>query len=379
MKNSSNDHISGRIANDHRIAQEARSLREARSENRKTRGDQRHPHHIPTKLNENAQRRPFHILALDGGGVHGAATTAFLACIEDHVQQPIHCYFDLIAGTSTGGLIGLALSRNIPAAEIEALYLDRGPRLFKRRFPYLPRKVAAALGPLYRSAPLHEEIRSTLGEETLLGDAKCRVCVPAVNITSGEPVVFKTRHHEEYERDYRYKMWKVAAATSAAPGYFRPVEIPGAGWFVDGGLWANSPVDVGIAEAIKLGYDLRDIRVLSIGTGNSTYHRNGAPHRVFGQLRNGVLGWSLDLIGLMMRSQTRRAENLCSYLLPKEELVRIDFPLPPDAGGLDAVGEVEIFATRAREEAKRSGRYIRESFFKAVAPPFEPLPHVSVC
>ena len=330
-------------------------------------------------MSKRKDRDSFHILALDGGGIHGVATASYLACIESCLQKPLHRYFDLISGTSTGGLIALALTRNIRAADIAELYLTQGHQLFSRRHPYLPKKLAAAFGPLYRSRPLLAEIRRTLHADTLLGDAQCRVCVPALNITSGEPVVFKTRHHKEYERDYCYKMWHVAAATSAAPGYFRPFEIPGAGWFVDGGLWANSPVNVGIAEAIKLGYQLQDIRVLSIGTGNCTYHRNGAPHHVFGQLGNGLFGWGLDLIRLMMRSQTRRAENLSAYLLPKEQLVRIDFPLPPGAGGLDAIGEVEIFATRAREEAKRSGRHVREFFFRNVVPPFEPLRPVSTC
>lgn len=318
--------------------------------------------------------KKFRVLALDGGGIHGAATAAFLAHIEEQVGAPLRRFFDLIVGTSTGGLIGLALARDVPASEILSLYIDRGPQLFQRRLPFLPTKLASIFGPIYQSKPLHQEIKSILGAETHLGSAKCRVCVPAVNITSGSVVVFKTRHHADFEDDFRFRMWRVAAATAAAPIYFPPVEIPDVGWFVDGGLWSNTPTTVGIAEGIKLGYQLSEIHVLSVGTGMQSLHVEGAPHRFWGHLRHGLLGWGQSLVSLTMHAQSERANNLSSYFLPEGQLKRIDFPLPIGAGGLDAVHQVDMFARRARACAKAEARDVRHQFFNDEAASFTPLP-----
>jgi predicted acylesterase/phospholipase RssA len=318
--------------------------------------------------------RPFRVLALHGGGVHGVATAAFLADIEGRTDRPIRQYFDLITGTSTGALIALSLSRDIPAADITRFYAERAPALFDRRLPFLPKLGAQLFTPLYRSVSLYSELRDVLGEDARLGDAKCRLCIPATNISSGKAVVFKTRHHEDFERDHILKMWRVAAATAAAPMYFRPAKIPGRGWFVDGGLWANAPIEVGVAEGLKLGYALDEIDVLSIGTGNRAYHKDGAPHKFLGAMRHGLVGWGSDLMRLTMRTQTQRARNLTSYLLPERRLTHVDFQLPEGVGGLDAVRDVDTLANRARAVAKCEGKTIRETFFAAPAPSFTPIP-----
>lgn len=197
--------------------------------------------------------RRFRILALDGGGVRGACTAAFLTRLEDGLDAPIARYFDLICGTSTGGILALGLATEHPAAELLELYQARADVLFRRRYPWLPKLAAMAVDSLYLNEGLHAELRDVLGSETTLGSAVTRVCVPAMNVTTGRATVFKTRHMADLERDHLLPMWRVAAATAAAPIYFDPVEIPGCGHYVDGGLWANTPATVGILEAIRLG------------------------------------------------------------------------------------------------------------------------------
>jgi predicted acylesterase/phospholipase RssA len=169
-------------------------------------------------------------------------------------------------------------------------------------------------------------------------------------------------------------MWRIAAATAAAPIFFRPVRIESTGWFVDGGLWANTPITVGVAEGIKLGYSLDEIRVLSVGTGQQSFHYEGAPHPVLGRFRHGLLGWRQSLVSLTMHAQSQRANNLTSYFLPSGQLMRIDFPLPSDAGGLDAVHQASMFAERARAHAKVVSREVRRQFFSEEALPFTPVP-----
>jgi len=305
----------------------------------------------------------FRILALHGGGIHGVSTAAYLADLEKHGGTETRKHFDLIVGTSTGGIIALVLSRGIPASEVETLYREHGSDIFNRRVPILPAEVAKFFGPLYDSEPLCELLKEVLGPDTQLGEAECPLCIPAINITAGRNVVFKTRHRPVYERDHTLKMWRVAAATAAAPVYFPPVKIPDRGWFVDGGLWANAPIEVGIAEGRQLGHSLDQIEVLSIGTGQKVFHRDGTPHRVVRNSRHGVIGWGQDLVDLVMRSQSQRSQDLAKYLLSEEQIVHVDFPIPNDAGGMDAVSEVETFANRARTQAKKSSQDVRNRFF----------------
>ena len=326
----------------------------------------------------NPDGRPFRILALDGGGVRGACTAAFLTQLEVGLGAPLARYFDLICGTSTGGILALGLATERPAEELLDLYRTKADTLFRRRYPWVPKVAAMFVDSLYRSEGLHAELRAVLGEETILGDAVTRVCVPAMNVTTGRATVFKTRHMADLERDHLLPMWRVAAATAAAPIYFDPVEIPGCGTYVDGGLWANTPATVGILEALRLGHALEDVELLSIGTGAARFHRGTTVgwKRHVPLWRNGLLGWGTDVVDVSMHAQTDRAENFMHYLLGDRHC-RVQFPLPDGSFKLDAVGQVETLVQMASEEAKRSARGVRRRFLTAPVAPFVPVPHVS--
>ena len=336
---------------------------------------------MPTRTNGRVHQpsgRRFRVLALDGGGVRGVCPAAYLSALEDSVGSPLHRYFDLICGTSTGGIIALALALEVPMEEVLALYRERAERVFRRRRPHLPKRVAMLADSLYLSDTLHAELRRVLGEGTLMSEAKKRLCVPAVNITTGRAKVFKTRHAEDLEWDHKLAVWRVAAATSAAPIYFDPVSIPDCGVYVDGGLWANTPATVGILEGRRLGYNLGEIELLSIGTGAGVFHRAvGRRKGLLGCLSrrasHGLIGWGTGLVSLSMHAQTDRAENFMHYLLGERHR-RVQFRLPEGAFDLDAVGEVETLAQIAYEEAKRSGREVREHFMCAEAASFIPVP-----
>ena len=322
-----------------------------------------------------ATGRSFRVLALDGGGVRGACTAAYLVRLEERLDAPLAQYFDLICGTSTGGILALGLATGHPAAELLDLYRTRAGVLFRRRHPWLPKPVAMAVDSLYRSDGLHAELRGVLGADTVLGDAATRVCVPAMNVTTGRATVFKTRHMADLERDHLLPAWLVAAATSAAPVYFDPVEVPGCGHYVDGGLWANTPATVGILEALRLGHALADVDLLSIGTGAARFHRSVATggRRFRSGGHHGLVGWGTDVVDLSMHAQTDRAENFMHYLLGASHC-RVQFPLPEGSFDLDAVGQVETLVQMASEEAKRSARDVRRRFLDAPVAPFTPIP-----
>lgn len=329
---------------------------------------------MPPPLSPPAEARPsgpFRVLSLDGGGVRGVCTAAYLAHVEAAVGEPLYRFFDLICGTSTGGLIALALAQGTPASEILELYRERSAALFSRRHPRLPRKAAMFAGSLYESAPLHAELRRVLGDDVRIGASKTRVCVPAVNISTGKVVVFKTRHHARLHRDHLLPAWKVAAATSAAPVFFDPFRIDGVGLLVDGGLWANTPATVGIIEALDQGYTLGDVELLSIGTGAAGFHRAGAGGTR--RARYGLAWWGAGLVDLSMHAQTDRAEN-DMHLLLGERHTRIQFALPDGTFELDDVSRVGLLADLASEQERRSGHAVRERFFADTVTPFIPLP-----
>ena len=325
--------------------------------------------------NADPSDRRFRILALDGGGVRGVCTAAFLTRLEDGLAEPLARYFDLICGTSTGGILAMGLATECPTDELLDLYRTRANALFRRRHPWLPKLAAMAVDSLYRSEELHAELRTVLGADTVLGDAVTRVCVPAMNVTTGRATVFKTRHMVDLERDHRLPMWLVAAATAAAPIYFDPVEIPGCGHYVDGGLWANTPATVGILEALRLGHSLDEVELLSVGTGAARYHRDvrGGGLRFRRGGHHGFAGWGTDVVDISMHAQTDRAENFMHYLLDGRHR-RVQFPLPDGSFKLDAVGQVETLVQMAFEEAKRSAREVRRRFLDTPVAPFVPIP-----
>jgi len=318
----------------------------------------------------------FKVLSIDGGGIRGISPATYLSYVEERLELPIHRYFDLTTGTSTGGLIALALARGISAKKIETLYREKGETIFTPRLR-LPGKLLPRLtGSHYRGKPLHKELKRVFGKDTPLGEAKCRACIPALNITTGRVKVFKTRHHAEFERDYMLPMWRVAAATSAAPTFFPPVKFPSTGeYYIDGGLWANAPSVVGAAEGMMLGAARENIRVLSIGTGKTAYYKDGAPGAgPLGRFRFGVLGWGRDLVQLVMQAQSQRATNLADgYLLPEDNHVRVEFELPDGDFGLDAVHQTNVLAARAHDKAKNTAYDVRQVFFQTEAQSFEPI------
>jgi len=200
------------------------------------------------------------ILALSGGGYRGLYTAKLIALLEEKTGLPFARHFDLLAGTSIGGILALALACEISAAKIVRLFEDEGDAIFKLRSWGIS-KSKYSPGPLKR----------LLSKEDMFGDrtlADCRhaVVVPAVNYTTGNPQMFKTAHHPRLWADKTKTLVDVALATSAAPIYF-PRHVMNDCQYVDGGLIANAPGIVALHEVERyLGLSQKKVRLLSIGT-----------------------------------------------------------------------------------------------------------------
>lgn len=143
----------------------------------------------------------FKILSLDGGGIRGVFPAAFLAKLEEHLDAPIGSYFDLIAGTSTGGIIAIGLGLGLSAKDILKLYEERGPAIFDQehgRFEnFVRQRLRGALhffGSKYSSAPLQDALTGILGGRRL-GESRTRLVIPAWHSTLERVYIYKTAHH----------------------------------------------------------------------------------------------------------------------------------------------------------------------------------------
>lgn len=293
---------------------------------------------------------PFQILSLSGGGYRGLYTIAVLTEPEQHIRKPVLSCFDLVAGTSVGGIIALGLAAGRQPYEIKEAFEKNGARIFSDRPAPTSRLgryrnyLRSALKPKYDGVALREIISDLAGEETLLGELACPVIVPSVNLTTGRPQVFKTPHHRNFQRDYRLKVVDVAMATSAAPTYF-PVAQIGDELFADGGLYANSPDLMAIHEAEHFfETPTQDIHLLSIGTTTSTF----SLPRGLG-LNLGYADWAERLASVVNSAQQASVDDIVGHKL-RERYVRIDelqTPEQMESLGLDVATEGATGTMRA--------------------------------
>lgn len=218
----------------------------------------------------------FRILSLAGGGYLGFYTACVLAELEEQVGEPLGRRFDLIAGTSVGGILAVALAFEIPMAKIREIFLEQGMRIFSSRG--LPINAVAklrdltrsVLGPKYNGVALNKALAKHLGRKTM-GEALHAVVVPAVNITLSQTKVFKSPHAAGSRGDQGVRAASVAMATSAAPAYFPAVRV-GEYLYADGGLFAVAPDQVAMHEAEHfMRVPASRIRMLSIGTATMNY------------------------------------------------------------------------------------------------------------
>lgn len=301
------------------------------------------------------------ILSIDGGGIKGIFPASFLAKIEEDTGKSIHEFFDLVIGTSTGGIIALALSLGIPAKKIEELYVKHGKEIFK---PRLFGRLPSFLGILFRSRYKNDNLKRLLIEifgKSKIKDAKTLLCIPAIEHHKAKPKVYKTPHNHRFHRDADEYMWKIALATSAAPTYF-PAACVDNECKIDGGLWANNPVMVGIMEAKFNGYEPERIKLLSLGTGTKIY---GVPNKI--AEKSGILTWNQNLIELIMNVQTESAKNMASYV-GCNIIERIDFEIKGnmklDSVKSETINELLHEADESFAHTYKSQKNIKELFFK---------------
>jgi predicted acylesterase/phospholipase RssA len=307
----------------------------------------------------------FQVLALDGGGVRGIFTAALLAGLEEDAGRPVLDHFDLVVGTSTGGIVALGLGAGLTPREILDFYLSENRRIFANRLGWpLTRRPFAAK---YRPKRLEAALRRTFGD-MLLGESVVPLVIPSFNLGENAVYLFKTPHHERLKRDYRAPMWAVAMATSAAPTYFPAFRLPGDHVrLIDGGVWANNPAMVGVTEAVSMfGRPLDELRVLSVGT-TSTLKLGRS------RLNNaGVIAWGLNAVEVFLDGQSAGAFAQAQHLVGVEHAHRLNPPAPRELASLDACDAHELIA-KAAHHSRQFTPAFETTFGSHIRSPYIPL------
>jgi len=237
---------------------------------------------------------PKRILALDGGGVRGAITVAFLERIErvlsDRLGEPVHLanWFDLIGGTSTGAVIAGALALGYTTEDIRKFYLELAPRVFKRSF-WIWRVLRGKSK--FDAAALRKEIDRVVGKRALGSeDLNTGFCLISKRMDTGSPWILANNPRAPYWKtktgpgghigNEHYPLANLVRASTAAPFYFEPelmeiVEEEKPGLFIDGGVTPHNNPSLflflmAILKAYKIGWKAtpEDLTIVSIGTGS---------------------------------------------------------------------------------------------------------------
>ncbi|WP_405027771.1 CBASS cGAMP-activated phospholipase [Mangrovibacter phragmitis] len=200
-----------------------------------------------------------------------------LALMHPDHDVKIGDYFDLITGTSIGGILALGLAKGKSARDLENVFYDKANDIFPTKWG-ITNLIKSLVAPIYSSTPLRKTIETMIGSETTFNDLTRRVMIPAVNLSTGKPQFFKTPHNPDFTRDGRLKLIDAALATSAAPTYFAPHYCEDLNThFADGGLVANNPSYIGLLEVFRdMKSDFpnvthKDVHILNIGTAGEEY------------------------------------------------------------------------------------------------------------
>lgn len=282
------------------------------------------------------ESKTFKILSIDGGGIKGLYSASILASFETKTGKSITDYFDMICGTSTGGLIAIGLANGMSAQSLVDLYMTKGSRIFPTSNNYFIRRFQNSyktLKQLFLSSkhsvkPLKKILEDLFGNKTM-NDANNLLCIPSFNLTIGQPKVFKKSGSQtEHFADQNIKLVDIALATSAAPSYY-PVHEHNNFLYTDGGVWANNPTLCGLLEAIDYyvgeGKEYDDFSILSI---SSITNPNGWIS--VSNKSKSIIGWNKKLFQTAMDGQSYFTDYFLQKIVPKinpkGSYIRIETP-----------------------------------------------------
>jgi patatin-like phospholipase/acyl hydrolase len=305
-----------------------------------------------------AETKHVRVLSIDGGGIRGIVPAVLLAEIERRTNKPVCDLFDLAAGTSTGGILVLALVRpnengNRPAygaLEVVDFYQRLGPAIFSKPLAHQ----VASVGGFLRSRYPDTQIEAVLNEffgNTRLRDALVPVLVPSYELERRTPFFFRSSM-ARLRADYDFPMHTVARSTSAAPTYFPPEQVPVLGTndsyvLIDGGVFANNPAACAFVEAKTQFPSATNFTVVSLGTGavKETPLMTKASNW-------GIAQWARPILDTVLDGVSSTVDYQLSQLLPPcangtERYFRLQTELPGANAAMDNASQKNLEQLKA--------------------------------
>jgi predicted acylesterase/phospholipase RssA len=286
----------------------------------------------------------FKVLAVDGGGIWGVVPALMLAAIEEQTQRPISDLFDLVSGTSTGGIIALGLAKpgadgkpDKSADDVVQLYVAEGRTIFPSSF-LQGLHLGAIRGAKYDPKGLEKTLEKHFGDVRLKDSLK-PVLIPSYDIEKQIPIFFKSEK-AKVDPDYDFPMREVVRATSAAPTYFPPEKIDTAdplNYFalIDGGVVAGNPALCAYAEAMKMGKVDGGVLMVSLGTGEFRRPIKYADAYNWGQLE-----WAQPIINIVLQGSNAtvdyQLQQILQYDGPQQSYFRFQVEFGQDTSIDDA-------------------------------------------
>lgn len=288
------------------------------------------------------------ILSIDGGGVRGIIPAAFLVEFEQRTGKHICELFDLIAGTSTGGILAAALTLpsscgepEYSAQEVRSAYLERSGPIFHRSALRAVRTLGGLAGPTYSPHALETMLAQFLGGKRL-HSTLTELLIPAYDMASSTPWFFKTsfaKYHRGPADDPL--LAQVVRATTAAPTYFPPLTLEDH-CLIDGGVFASNPALCAYAQARNLYPVETDFLMVSLGTGLQVHNRPCLKIDDWG-----IVNWAAPISSVMLNASSASVNYQMRALIGDEGYVRFQVQLDDSIGGMDDAGEENILRLEA--------------------------------
>lgn len=283
------------------------------------------------------------MLAIDGGGIRGLIPALVLAELERRSDRRVFELFDLIAGTSTGGILACALCAPdpLPAEEVAAIYEEEGPAIFDRSVWQRLRSAEGLLDEKYDAGALDRALERFLADKRL-ADTVPELIVPAYDMTEPGPFFFKTRNARE-RRTEDFPLTVVARATAAAPTYFEPLPV-GRRALVDGGVYAVNPAMSAFAEVLRF-QPSADVVLLSLGTGQRTRSRSFADVDDWG-----LVEWARPILDVVFDGISDAVDYQLRHVLAGDRYWRLQVELTRASDDLDDASPENLRELRRHAE-----------------------------
>lgn len=275
------------------------------------------------------------ILSLDAGGIRGVMTLEVLKgvekCLEMSGKGSIRDYFDMVVGTSTGGIISAMLlhpEKRYTASEISDFYFKEADRIFYKDLWYNLRSMWGLLSPRYKTSSFEKVVYKMFGDTEVKSLTKPCV-INSFDIKGMKPLIFKS-HKAKDSGKHNFMLRDAVLSTAAAPTYFKARRVVSDDHTryiaIDGGVYSTNPSMIAYTEAKKV-FKTTDIRILSIGTG---FKDRLDEDDIYDK---GLLGWTVPISSIMMDSGKETASYEADAIMNDSyttRYLRIDGELPSD-------------------------------------------------